>query len=55
MTNYANNIAFFEMKLPFHCNAAHIMSIMKSNFSITSNVQMTKPRSGHPQAGFVFN
>ena len=45
--NYSYNyVAFFERKLHFFCNCAHIMTIMKKNYSITSIVQPFKAAPG---------
>jgi hypothetical protein len=51
--NY-NNIAFIERKLRFFCNDTRIMSIIMKDYSLTSIVQIAKPRQGFSLAGFVF-
>lgn len=49
-----NIIAFFEMKLPFHCIAASNMSIMKKNYSLTSIVQLQSRAREIPPSGLCF-
>lgn len=50
--NY-NILAFFEMKLQFHCNAAWIMSIIKNDYSLPPMCNH-KATPDFCRAGFVF-
>ena len=52
--NYYNFLAFFETKLRFRCIAAQIMTIMKCNYSLTSNVQLQSRARDIPPSGLCF-